>query len=59
MSQPLCIQYKNVWYPDINWGKRKETSFLIQTPLANLSRFMRHIDGVYRQKFNNKHKLDG
>jgi putative transposase len=32
---------------------------LIQTPLANLSRFMRHIDGVYTQRFNRKHKLDG
>ena len=32
---------------------------LVQTPLANLSRFMRHIDGVYTQRFNRKHKLDG
>ena len=32
---------------------------LIQTPHANLSRFMRHIDGVYTQRFNRCHKLDG
>jgi len=32
---------------------------LIQTPLANLSRFMRHIDGVYTQRFNRRHKRDG
>jgi REP element-mobilizing transposase RayT len=32
---------------------------LIQTPRANISRFMRHVDGVYTQKFNRRYKLDG
>jgi putative transposase len=32
---------------------------LIQTPDANLSRFMRHVDGVYTQRFNRSQKFDG
>jgi len=32
---------------------------LLQTPDANLSRCMRHIDGVYTQFFNRSHGLDG
>lgn len=32
---------------------------LICTPEANLSRAMRHIDGVYTQRFNKHHDLDG
>ena len=32
---------------------------LIQTPEANLSRCMRHINGVYTQRFNKRHHLDG
>ena len=32
---------------------------LLQTPDANLSRCMRHIDGVYTQIFNRSHGLDG
>jgi putative transposase len=32
---------------------------LIQTPEANLSRSMRHIDGVYTQRFNRAHGCDG
>ena len=31
---------------------------LIQTPDANISRSMRHINGVYTQKFNRKHSCD-
>lgn len=31
----------------------------VQTPEANLSRCMRHIDGVYTQRFNRAHKHDG
>ena len=29
---------------------------LVQTPDANLSRFMRHVDGVYTQRFNRAHR---
>jgi len=32
---------------------------LIQTPEANLSRSMRHINGVYTQRFNKMHGSDG
>lgn len=32
---------------------------LIQTPKGNLSRAMRHINGVYTQRFNRVHGLDG
>lgn len=32
---------------------------LIGTPQANLSRIMRHLDGVYTQRYNRRHKRDG
>ena len=32
---------------------------LIQTPQANLSRIMRHLDGLYTQRYNRRHKRDG
>jgi len=32
---------------------------LVQTPDANLSRFMRHVNGVYTQRFNRFHGCDG
>ncbi len=32
---------------------------LIQTPDANISRAMRHINGIYTQRFNKKHGFDG
>lgn len=32
---------------------------LVQTPDANLDRCMRHINGVYTQRFNNAHGFDG
>jgi putative transposase len=32
---------------------------LVQTPKANLSRCMRHINGVYTQRFNRSHHVDG
>jgi REP element-mobilizing transposase RayT len=32
---------------------------LVQTPDANLSRFMRHVDGVYTQRFNRSQNWDG
>jgi len=32
---------------------------LLQTPNANLPRCMRHIDGVYTQRFNRRHRHDG
>ena len=32
---------------------------LVQTPDANLSKCMRHINGVYAQRFNRSHQYDG
>jgi len=32
---------------------------LIQTPNANISRAMRHVSGVYTQRFNGRHHYDG
>lgn len=32
---------------------------LIQTPDGNVSRFMRHVNGIYTQKFNKRHGHDG
>jgi putative transposase len=32
---------------------------LLQTPLANLSRCMRHIDGIYTQRANRRHRGEG
>jgi len=32
---------------------------LIQTPEANLSRVMRHLDGLYTQRYNRRHRRDG
>jgi REP element-mobilizing transposase RayT len=32
---------------------------LVQTPDANIARSMRHINGVYTQRFNRKHHCDG
>jgi REP element-mobilizing transposase RayT len=31
----------------------------LQTPQGNLSRVMRHMDGIYTQRFNRAHKRDG
>jgi putative transposase len=32
---------------------------LICTPSRNVSRFMRHVNGVYTQRFNREHHRDG
>ena len=32
---------------------------LVQTPAANISRCMRHINGVYTQRYNRRHRCDG
>jgi putative transposase len=32
---------------------------LVQTPEANISRSMRHLNGVYTQRYNRRHKSDG
>ena len=37
----------------------KHYHLLVQTPDGNLSRCMRHVDGVYTQRFNRFHHCDG
>ncbi len=32
---------------------------LLQTPLGNISRVMRHVNGVYTQRYNRRQKMDG
>lgn len=32
---------------------------LVQTPQGNLSRFMRHLNGIYTQRYNRSHRCDG
>ncbi len=32
---------------------------LLQTPLGNVSRVMRHVNGVYTQRYNRRQKVDG
>ena len=32
---------------------------LVQTPDANISRSMRHLNGVYTQRYNKRHRFDG
>jgi putative transposase len=32
---------------------------LIETPKANLSQIMKHVNGLYTQRYNRKHKKDG
>jgi hypothetical protein len=32
---------------------------LLQTPKEGLSRAMRHLDGIYTQRFNRSHHRDG
>ena len=32
---------------------------LLKTPEANISRSMRHLNGVYTQRFNRRHRIDG
>ena len=32
---------------------------LVQTPEGNISRCMRHVNGVYTQRFNRRHEVDG
>jgi len=32
---------------------------LLQTPEANLSRYMRHINGIYTQLYNRRYHTDG
>jgi REP element-mobilizing transposase RayT len=38
---------------------RNHYHLCLRTPAGNLSRVMRHIDGIYTQRFNRRHRRDG
>jgi REP element-mobilizing transposase RayT len=50
-----------IWNIRIHSYSLRDTHYhlLIETPEGNLSRAMRHIDGVYTQRFNRVHQCDG
>lgn len=57
----LLQESSDIWGVKISAFCLMETHYhlLIQTPNGNLSRFMRHVNGVYTQRFNRYHQLDG
>ena len=38
---------------------RNHYHLCLRTPKGNLSRVMRHVDGIYTQRFNRRHRRDG
>jgi REP element-mobilizing transposase RayT len=50
-----------IWNIRIHSYSLRDTHYhlLVETPEGNLSRAMRHIDGVYTQRFNRGHQCDG
>ena len=52
-------RYANQKLQIYNIKEKVKYHILVQTPDANLSRCMRHINGVYTQRYNKSHKLDG
>ena len=57
----LMIEASELWSVNIPAFSLMPNHYhmLINTPLGNLSRFMRHINGVYTQRFNKAHELEG
>jgi len=57
----LLIEASNLWDVNISAFSLMPNHYhmLINTPLGNLSRFMRHLNGVYTQRFNKNHKTEG
>jgi REP element-mobilizing transposase RayT len=53
ISLPPAARY-SVWFVMTN-----HYHLLIETPNANLSRVMRHINGVYTQRYNRLKRIDG
>jgi len=63
-----CKEFIEVLWETINlWGFKVSAyclmsnhyHLLLQTPDGNLSRGMRHLNGVYTQRFNRRHKTEG
>ena len=57
----LLIEASELWMVNISAYSLMPNHYhlLINTPEGNLGRFMRHIDGVYTQRFNKIHKCEG
>ncbi len=57
----LLEESVGMWNIEVHAYSLMETHYhiLIRTPLANLPRAMRHIDGVHTQRFNLRHNTDG
>ena len=57
----LLMESRNLWNLKIAAYCHMPNHYhlLVQTPDANLSRCMRHINGVYTQRFNRLHQCDG
>jgi len=57
----LLIEASELWSVNIYAFSLMPNHYhlLINTPLGNLSRFMRHVNGVYTQRFNKVHDYEG
>ncbi len=57
----LLIEASELWSVDIHAFSLMPNHYhlLLSTPLGNLSRFMRHVNGVYTQRFNKAHDYEG
>ena len=57
----LLIEASELWSVDVYAFSLMPNHYhiLINTPFGNLSRFMRHVNGVYTQRFNKAHNYEG
>lgn len=55
----LLMELHEVYHVKIAAYCLMPNHLLVQTPEANLSRAMRHVNGVYTQRFNKYHRCDG
>jgi len=57
----LLIDSSDLWAVNISAFSLMPNHYhlLINTPLGNLSRFMRHLNGIYTQRFNQNHRTEG
>jgi REP element-mobilizing transposase RayT len=57
----LLIEISEIWHVNIAAYCLMPNHYhvLLQTPEGNISRCMRHLNGLYTQKFNRRHGFDG
>ena len=55
----LIGELTRIWGLKIHAYCLMHTHLLLQTPMGELSRAMRHLDGIYTLKFNRSHGRDG